>query len=115
MKWEPIALVRVAAGRVENLTTYRTRLRYETLVIALGPKRQLKCGCTRTRTLLPEELDLPEDADTCIHIKLLYGNGIVRNSMREFLRDVPDTRGTVYLTERGKELFSWRYSAQALK
>lgn len=107
MKWEPIARVKALVGWTTD--RFHSRPRYEILAITLGPKRQLRCGCTRTWTLLPEEIELPEDADTCIHIKLLYANGMVPISIRRL------ARGTVYLAPRGKELFGWRYSALALK
>ena len=114
MKWEPIARVKLMVDAPYRHKG-RQRVPGATFVIHLGPGRQLRCGCKRTWTLLPEENELPEDADTCIHIRLLYGNGIVRNSLHALLKDVPDIRGSVYLIDRGKELFSWRFAAQALK
>ena len=112
MKWELLGRVKLAVGTTTSFTRIFSRTRYETLVIHLGPGRQLRCGCKRTWTLLPEEMELPEDANTCIHIKLLYGNGKVVNAPPT---TTPVTRGTIYLTDRGKELFSWRFAALALK
>lgn len=116
MKWELLGRVKIAVGRTTSFTRTFFRTRYETLVIHLGPGRQLRCGCKHTWTLLPEEMELPEDADTCIHIKLLYGNGKVAGTTGPInSSSTLSTRGTVYLTDRGKELFSWRFAAQALK
>jgi hypothetical protein len=114
VKWEPIARVKLVVD-APHRHNGRSRVPGATFVIHLGPGRQLRCGCKRTWTLLPEEIDLPENADTCIHIRLLYGNGIVRNSLYAIRKDVPGARGHVYLTDRGKQLFAWRFVATALK
>lgn len=113
MKWREVAKVKFQAGATFGLTSGRTRPRFETVAIFLGPKRVLKCGCGKTCLHLPEKLEAPSDA--CVHVRALYGNGTIPEdgSLHDLLK--PRHFGKVYLTPLGRDLFAWRHVAQALE
>lgn len=116
MKWREVAKVKFQAGATFGFTTGRSRPRYETVAIFLGPKRVLKCGCGKTYFHKPDELEVDPAADTCKHIKALYGNGgysIVQYGQMDI--KTYEYVGKVYLSPLGKELFAWRHVAQALE
>lgn len=122
MKWEKVASIKFQAGATFGFTSGRTRPRFETVAIFLGPKRVLKCGCGKTCLHLPEKLEAPSDA--CVHVRALYGNGVVKEDtvhtasrMSVTFGGAAVTRnfGKVYLTPLGRELFAWRHVAQALE
>ena len=117
MKWEIVARVKVTSGTTFNFTTRIQRAGFATFSVLLGPGRRLRCTCKRMWTHLPDQVELPEDADTCLHIKLLYGNGRVEETtaLARALGGTRVTHGTVYLTPLGHEKFDWRYVAHALK
>ena len=120
MIWKPVARVKVTDGAVINLTqpSKPTRDKFKLYTIALGPRRQLRCDCGHTWTLLPNELEIAAaDAATCSHIKALYGNGYMLNPLGDLLRAVAPRipAGIVYLTPLGESLFHWRWAANALK
>ena len=121
MKWEVIARIRCSAETIFNLSMNRPpRERFQWIAFFLGPRRQIKCGCGRVWIDRPHEAALPEGADTCKHIKALYGNGsyvdeIDNGPLRGMLNRGVVTLGPVKLTPLGKEMFEWRYAALALK
>lgn len=117
MKWEVVARVKMTSGQAFNFTTRIQRARFATFSVLLGPQRQLRCTCKRTWTHLPDQAELPEEADTCMHIKLLYGNGIVEDqtAISRGLGGTRFTLGTIYLAPLGHSMFDWRYVAHALK
>ena len=122
MKWREVARIRFQAGATFGFTSGRTRPRFETLAIFLGPRRTLKCGCKKTCLYLPDKLEV--DRDACIHIRALYGNGTVIDDdihigvARATFSGPgfgPRHFGKVYLTPLGRSLFAWRHVAQALE
>lgn len=123
MKWEKVASIKFQAGATFGFTSGRTRPRFETVAIFLGPKRILKCGCGKTCLHLPDKLEA--DRAACVHIRALYGNGTVTDGGEAQLGSTrvtfsgpglgPRHFGKVYLTELGRELFAWRHVAQALE
>lgn len=118
MIWKTVARIKVPDGRVVSLTLSKPpRDKYTFFTIALGPRRQLKCTCGYTYAMRPSETELPEDVDTCRHIKALYGNGsyVVPARRTTFNRDQRILVGDVYLTPLGEELFHHRWAVNALK
>lgn len=116
MKWEKVASIKFQAGATFGFTSGRTRPRFETVAIFLGPRRVLRCGCGKTYFHRPDELEVDPVADTCRHIKALYGNGSYKIPQWGSM-DVATTEhvGKVYLTSLGREMFHWRHVAQALE
>ena len=122
MIWRLVARISSPGLRTVSLTGGRSFDRASTTSIALGPRRMLKCACGRTWVCLPDQVELPPDADVCTHIMALYWNGEIPTPV-----SLPGRRGSawsehrrsaiskVHLTPLGHELFDWRYAARALK
>jgi hypothetical protein len=114
--WRVVARISSPGLRTTSFTGGRSFQRASTVSIALGPRRQLRCACGRTWVHLPNEAELPEDADTCNHIRALYWNGkIPAPTLGGMLKSWNHFIATVHLTELGQRLFAWRYAARALK
>lgn len=98
-KWQLVASVSVTVtGATPRLT------RVAIFRIKLGPESTLRCTCTYNTpsTYDPESLAPPSAG--CSHVHALY--------------DARRFRSFVYriqLTPLGREMFTWRYAAEALK
>src|SRR4051812_1705286 len=118
MKWTVIARV---AGRPRLLGALRGGDGFWWFEVSKGPHRAVKCSCGGSTTDHPhvdfDNVDFTHDFSVCAHIAVLYRGDAIEDKTgvdraTGFRNDLMFR--LVKLTEPGKTMFYWRWTARAL-